>query len=357
MRNWIILIVFCFITAGCDRDKTIDEIKIIQSLGYDIEGDKIIGSASYPVYVKSTQNPPEFKLLTAKSDTSHGIFTSFTYQSPYPIEIGQTRSILLGEEFAKRGISEVIGTLVRDPIMGSNAKIVISKQSARTILSEMMKYPPFYMSNIIEQNMVTGNMPQSNVHSVLFQYYGDGQDISLPFIRLNESGSLEMDGLGVFKKDKLKLHLNNTETFLFKLITNKKIHGYMEFVTEEKEKIFLKVMYGQNQLSVVNSGDKPRVKLNLTLNILLKDFPSELDLSNKKDALLITNKTEEHLSKKVKELIETFRDNQLDPIGIGDAFRGKERDWNQKNFDEKIYPNLSFEVYVKCNLLQSGVGD
>ncbi|WP_078378781.1 Ger(x)C family spore germination protein [Sutcliffiella halmapala] len=346
---WILSTIL--VLSGCVRDRSIEEIKLIESLGYDVEGNQISGSAAFHLY---QDVPPEapVSLFTATSDTPHGIFLEFTSQSTIPVEIGQTRSLVVSEDMAKQGISELIGTLIRDPVISNNARIVISRQNAQNVLSLIMKYPPYYFSNLVENNMETGNFPISNVHYVLSQFYGEGQDVYLPIIKIEEPERITMDGLGILKDGKLTLQLTNEETLFFKLLKDQHVTGMYELKNDDQEKIFFRILNGKNEIKFKDNTAEFYIEVNLQV----KDFPKSYNLSKKKDVQVMTTVIEKHLTEKLDSLLKKLQENKVDPVGIGEIFRENQRNWTQEQFD-KNYPNLPFNISVRVKIVQTGVGN
>jgi len=353
MMKLLKILFVLFLIVGCSRNQILEDLKIIESLGYDLEEDKIKGSASFHVHYDVPAGAP-VKLLTAESETANGIFTTFTQQVQHPVAIGKTRTIIMGQPFANEGIKDLIDTLVRDPIVESNAKMAISKEEAAEVLNLSMKFPPYYLSDVIEQNITYGNTPKTNVHTVLNQFYGAGQDVYLPVLTIYESEKIMVDGLGIFKGDKLMMLLQDREAFLFKIIKDKNISGTYEFISKQKEKIFLKIMYGKRKISIKNTSQNPQVIIKLDLFALIKDYPRSLDLSKSKDVKQLSKKIEKELSTKIERLLEEFKERQVDPVGFGDLIRSEKRDWTQDSFNDQ-YPNLEFEIETKVNFLQKGV--
>ncbi|MGM0835437.1 MAG: Ger(x)C family spore germination protein [Bacillota bacterium] len=352
-KTFSITFFIILLLSGCMREKNIDEIKLIDTIGYDIEGDQILGSGAFHVYQKIPENSPMY-LFTGRSDSINGIFKEFTSHSHIPIEIGQTRAIVISEDFAKNGISDLVETLVRDPIISNNAKIIISRQNASELLTLTMKYPPYFFSDIIENNMEKGNFPLSNIHYVISQFYGEGQDIYLPLIKIESGELLMMDGLGIFSGGKLAMQLNKEDTLLFKLIKDKIVSGNYEI--NEETKIFFKILDGKNKITIKGKNNTQTAVFNLQLKIMVKDYPSDFDLSKKEDVESISDLIETHFSTNIERLLAHFQENKVDPVGLGEIFRENQRDWDEKTF-YTIYPSIPIEVKVNVKLMQSGVGN
>lgn len=351
MKRIFLCLSLFLILSGCAKLKVIDQIKIIQGLGYDIEGQTIKGFALYPLY-KNVHRGTPLVLLYGQSETVQGTITSFTSQSQHPIELGQTRTVVLGEAFAKKGISELVGVLVRDPLMGSNTTVILTNQTANRILTHSLKQPPFYLSNLIEQNITDGNTPTTNFHLLLNQYYGEGQDVYLPILKIDPKGLLVMDGVGIFKGDKLQLQINSKEGLMLKLLKDKDIFGRYEFTTKKNEHILMTFLYGERKISPTND----KVVISFTLHTQLSEYPTTTNQLNPHDMSNLKKQIEDDLQNEMKKVLEKFQANHLDPVGFGELYRGKQRNWTEDTFQKQTYPNLHFVVKPEVIFSQSGVG-
>lgn len=72
---------------------------------------------------------------------------------------------------------------------------------------------------------------------------------------------------------------------------------------------------------------------------------------------IFRERNKKFFQKKYQELFKQFQDNHVDPLGIGDIYRSKNKNWNEKVFYNKRYPNLKLEPTIKIDILQSGVGE
>ncbi|WP_162463088.1 Ger(x)C family spore germination protein [Paenibacillus psychroresistens] len=318
-KSLFTLLLISLLLSGCINELIVDRIKIIQSIGLDLEGDTIKGSASYPDYSKGQEKAP-LLLLTSQSQTIMGIFTSFSNQSEHPAEYGKMRTCVISELFAKRGISELAADVIRDPIKGDNTTITITKDKARKILAETLKLSPFYLSELIEQNIENGNTPLNNIHTFMYQYYGEGQDVYLPVVSRSDEGKLFIDGVGVFKADKLKLLLSNKQGLLLKLLRDDIKSGSSEFTTDQNDKIFLKISHGKRKITIENDE---KVTVTLKLAVILTDYPENINLTDKKEVIKLTKQIENKFDSEIKKILEYLQANETDPIGIGDRYQSK----------------------------------
>ncbi|WP_268877727.1 Ger(x)C family spore germination C-terminal domain-containing protein [Priestia abyssalis] len=193
----------------------------------------------------------------------------------------------------------------------------------------------------------------------LFDYYGEGRDPFVPYLKVNKENAVTLDGIGILKGDKLKLHLNDKETFSFKLLSGHHMNGDIEFLFEKEGKkghVVLAHLYGDTNMHASNLESIPQVTINLTMNAVIKDYPSWLDLKDDSEIRIVSKQLEKKVEQEVDQLLKKLQDHEVDPVGIGDFIRGKQRDWNEEEF-YKTYPYIKFRVETKLNLLQSGIGE
>ncbi|WP_210609023.1 Ger(x)C family spore germination protein [Priestia flexa] len=350
-RKYIEVFLICLFIGGCSRTTIIDDVKIIQTLGYDLENNKIKGTASYPVYVKSMQESHPRKLFTSESNTTTGVFTSFSNQTAHKIDMSQLGSVLVSENFAENGISDLIGNLNSDPNISSNSTLIISNKPASELLEESMDYPPYFLSSVLDQSMRNGNVPFSNLHTISYQYYSEGQDIYIPKMDINEEGMIVSDGVGVFKGDKFALSLNNKESLMLKILVDKiGFNSTYEFTKSDNKSLLIKIVSNHNN-SVVEINNS-KVTYNFKLNVYLKEQASKLsgaDINNK-----LTKEIETNIETELKNLLERLKNEEVDPVGVGELFRGVQRNWKKNAFYDRVYPNVKFNITANVNIVNTG---
>jgi spore germination protein len=350
--KFVEIFFICLFIGGCARTTIIDDVKIIQSIGYDLENNKIKGTASYPVYVQSMQESHPRKLFTSESNTTTGIFSSFTNQTAHEIDMSQLGSVLVSEDFAKAGISDLIGNLNSDPNISSNSTLIISNKPASKLLEESMDYPPYFLSSVLDQSMRNGNVPFSNLHTVSYQYYSEGQDIYIPIMDINEEGLIVSDGVGVFKGEKLALSLNNKESLMLKILVDE--IGFQnstyEFKTSNNKNLLIKIV-SNNKNSVVQINNT-EVTYNIKLKVYLKEQASKLSVANINNQL--TKEIETNIGKELTNLIEKLKNEEVDPVGVGELFRGAQRDWKRYDFYDRVYPEIKFTINTNVNIVNTG---
>ena len=62
----------------------------------------------------------------------------------------------------------------------------------------------------------------------------------------------------------------------------------------------------------------------------------------------------EKINEGINNLLETFKENEVDPLGIGNIVRSKDKTWEKDAFYE-LYPTLPINVNVDLQIIHSGL--
>jgi hypothetical protein len=94
--------------------------------------------------------------------------------------------LIFGKNLAENGVSYFVKTICRDPLIGSNMFIAVSEVPAGELLKKSNDKNTKYLYQLIEQNYKNQNTPIPTLQSFLFDYYGEGRDASIPYLKINQ---------------------------------------------------------------------------------------------------------------------------------------------------------------------------
>ncbi|MED4750891.1 Ger(x)C family spore germination protein [Brevibacillus choshinensis] len=353
---WIALGLLCLVLTACSSSRIINDVQLIHTLGYDQVDNKIKGTAITHRYEKDQEN---VEMLATSAINLYSIFPEFNATTPSQLELGQLRSVVIGKDFAAKGIGTLVHSLCRDPNIGFRLQLAIADPKAESILEVNRKVNvPFLLSNTIEQNIKTLNTPKSNLHVFLFNLYGEGRDPYLPYFVLYQD-RIKLDGLALFHKDKFVEHIHANEAFLLKVLVEKSKSGQYPIEIEiagRKGKGMLRNLGSDVAFEVNTSKNIPALKIQINMHAQIKDYPSWLKLSQP-DTLQATEKELSlYLQKQMKQFLSHLQKIKVDPVGIGDLIRGRSSTWNYTQFQEQ-YPDMDLSVNIALKLEQTGVGE
>ncbi|MGF2614574.1 Ger(x)C family spore germination protein [Rossellomorea vietnamensis] len=356
-RIFLFMVSITVFLAGCTNQRIIDRVQIIQVLGYDIHDDKVKGTVIYPTY----EEPGKTALhtLDAEADTFDYILEKLNTKSPHPIDAGQLRTVLFSKDFAEQGLEPVIEFMSKDPIVGSRMQLGITEPMAENIIQlSVNQKVPSHLYDKINQNIKHGNLPKTNLHVYLTDFYIEGKDPFLPYF-IVEDGDVKIDGLAIFKKSKYINHINLEQSYLLKMLRDGTKNGQYEAkikVDDSEGFIFLRRLDSNVEYTINQIEKNPNITIDLTLKTQIKRVPEWLNLTKNKDIEKTEKILEKHFNKEIQQLISLFQEYEADPIGIGDMIRASSRKWDYERY-LSIYPDLKTTVNTHVKIIQTGAAE
>lgn len=355
MKKFFLLIfILQLILTGCVEKEIIDDVNLITVTGFDsTEDNQIKGTAIINTYLKD--QPVQDYQLEGKSEMSRDIISDMQKKSPDPLVLGKLQIVLFGEELSKSGVTDLVDTLQRDASISERLLLAVTRGDAKNILEADFgtQGASRFLSDIIMQNTLYRDLPRSNLHLFLFQYYSKGQDPYLPILK-NNNNHIEIDGLALFDNVKLVGEISNDKLLFFKVLADQYSKGsYTLQIPGSGEKAGIKSISSSRKLKLVSTEP-----LKVEISVHIEGFINEY--SGKK----ITPKVVKDVRKSFKDeiekeslaLIEKFKELKIDPLGIGDDIRSQSRSFNIDEWRDRI-PELTVDVKADVVISETGVID
>jgi spore germination protein len=354
----LFLISICLVSLlGCTRMRTIDKVTMVHVFGFDKDDKQLIGTALYPNYTKS-KDTDNIQLLTEKAVAGNLFYQELNKHTDTPVKFAKLRVIVFGKKYAESGVGDMVERFIINPELGTRIQLVVSEQSAEDTLNEFRKGDSLNLLDIIQHNITRQYLPEMNLHFFLNHFYGQGMDAFVPMILFDNQKKIMVDGIGLFKDDKLKLKINDEQTIIFSILKNRRVEGTLKMDVEHMSKKGIVITRGyknsQKWEFKKNNLNQPELNLTLKLQWTVSQYPNWIKLPSEKDKKLLIKLIEVEVKKKVEELLVTLKENEVDPIGIGNIVRSQMRDWDEKEFYES-YPSLPINVEVHLEIMNTGL--
>lgn len=360
----LLLISLCIlIVAGCAQKKIIDDLALINAIGYDFSDDKenpLKVTSTFPIITKDRQYDRKTITVTAKSGKETREKTK--YQTNLQLESGQLRVAVFGTEVAKQGLYPILSTLIRDPTIGTRVKMALGKNGASEILNLQIENEgqnATYLEQFISKMNIESRRINYNFFQFLRDYFDDGIDPILPIFKV-ENKNIGFDGMGLFQEDRLIEILNPLQSQLLFLMRKDIQHGILvhEIVLESEKKESIILMYEQTDYRIkVNSPSTDQRTATIYVELLgdVLEYTGEADFSDPKIGAKMEKLIGDYVNKRGSELILNFQKLQVDPLGIGQYIRNKMeyRDWKNLNWRD-AYPNMNVEIQAVVKINSSG---
>ncbi|KAB2334779.1 Ger(x)C family spore germination protein [Cytobacillus depressus] len=354
-RRWLsILFMLILLLSGCVQRSVIDNINIETAAAFDqlAEG-RFIGTILAQEYLpdKSIAN----NTFSSKAELRRDLMLNLQKESSKPIKSGGILVTIFGDKLVKKGIIDFVDTYQRDPSIGARNYLATSHGSALQILKG--DYGPegnsAYISDLIDQNIERGDVPDTNLHIFLRDYYMKGKDPYLPELRQLAKNKVEISGLSLFNEDKEVYVLPKRKMFYFKLLVDNHTEGsYRVHIGKGKDA----------DVKSITSKHKYKLSKKNPLHVII-DIKTVGVIKEYTGARLtpkVVKKIEKKLEKEIEEeclkLVEKFKKENTDPIGFGFFQRKYNRGYDFNKWKDD-YQKLTVTVNCKVRIAETGVID
>ena len=352
MKKTSLLIFLLLILAGCVQTRIIDDIEIEQGAAYDqLEDNKFIGSVLVQDYLpdKSIEN----KVFTSEGRLRKDLIMNVQKQSPGELVSGGLAITIFGDKLANSGIIDFVDSYQRDTSIGRRNYLTTSAGSALEILKG--DYGPQgvskYLRNLIEHNIKYRDLPNTNLHIFLRDYYMKGKDPYLPKLKFLSPEGVEISGISLFKEDREIDVLPKDRMFFFKLLTDKHSLGTVRVDFKKGEASAVKSIKSKHKYTI-SKNNRSHINVYIKVKGEVKEYTGKK--LTQKVVNEITNKLEKDIEKECLQLITQFQKQGIDPLGFGDLHLKSIRNYNFSNWEED-YKSLSFTVKADAIISETGL--
>ncbi|WP_052504464.1 Ger(x)C family spore germination protein [Rossellomorea aquimaris] len=354
-----ILICLVFMT-GCVEREILDDLYIETGKAYDHAGEnKIRGTALFPIYLadKSIQNGT----LSAEASSTREVLEKLERRAQQPLVRGSLDVVLIGEELARKGIIDIGDSLQRDASVGARVYITVTEGNAGELIKGNygLRGNGTYLSNLIHHNITRRELPETNLHLFLFDYFQDGQTPYLPVLKQLSNESVAITGVALFDKDKMVKKIPAKDMFFFKLLVDKlaegshvikmgKMQGHAEKIVEAS----VTSLISKHKLIVKHKADPVEVTMKIKIKGIVREYTGKKLTPDK--VVEVEKKMKKDIEENCLAMLKEFQELGIDPVGIGQNQKHGVRGFDIKEWKESIYPRVKFNVDAKVQILEAG---
>ncbi|HHV62287.1 MAG TPA: Ger(x)C family spore germination protein [Firmicutes bacterium] len=392
MLKIVVLVLLIGITmTGCWNRREIETLGFVMAVGIDQarEGGKIqlTVHVAKPFAVgggadgKGTMEEKPFWVVSSTGYTVFEAVRNFLSQSPRRLFWGHNRFILIGEEFARKGVQDVLDTFVRDGEPRQRAWVVVAKGARASDLLqaefELERMPSQAAMGII-QGSRTGlsTIGKSMLIDFIQKLEGEGIDpiatraeivprpqkfdIRGELKREKIGASARITGAAVFKDDKLVGWLNKPETRGFNWVMGKVRSGIIVIKKPGEEDRFIGL-----EILRAKGGFKPEIKdgrVSVTVRVEAEanvgDIQGFLDpLKSPGVWASMERRMATVIRNEVMAAVAKAQELDSDIFGFGaELNRRNPKKWAElKDRWDEEFPHVDVQVEVKAKLRRSGL--
>ncbi|WP_342431484.1 Ger(x)C family spore germination protein [Neobacillus sp. FSL H8-0543] len=350
MKRLFLVLALLLQLSGCVEKKVIDDINIVIGIGFDHSRDKqILGTFLTQTYNadKSIGN----QTFSSKAILRRDLLIKANRQSSQPLVTGGLGVTVVGEELGKRGMKDILDVYQRDVAIGARNFFAISEGKAQNILQG--KYGTEgsgnYLYTLLDTHIKTKDLPKTNLHLLLRDYYQTGKDIYLPRLKQISNDQVEISGISLFNEDKVVGIIPSEKMFFFRLLVDKYSNGNFSVPKEKDGKASIKSIHSKHKFKI-SKKNPSEVTIHIRIKGTIQEYTGK-EMQEKKEIEKIRKELEKEVEKECLQLVKHFQEQEIDPIGLGQFYKSRNRGFDFKKWEDD-YKNLN--VKIVCNVIIEG---
>ncbi|QOS81527.1 Ger(x)C family spore germination protein [Paenibacillus sp. JNUCC31] len=376
-RAVVTLLLCSLLISGCWDRKEINDLAFVIGIALDKEDGNYRSSLQIALPGQSgaagstgggggTSGDKSWFMLSNTAKTLHGTTLEGQKELSRVIYYAHRRTLLIGEELAREGVAPMLDLLTRYPLNRLSALPVVTRGPAHEVLdtdAPIEKFPSEMVRELCFLNMRAPRSLKTFTDAIL----SEGVDPFLPIATMvnnvpkgwkDTKTNIKLDGLAIFKKDKLIGMIEKAPADALILAMGE----------ANAPEIMVKAPRGEGELFIKlnenNSSYQPHIKNGeVTVKIRLYAKGVMVDNESNYGDLRETEITSlnEAVRQKIKEDIEegvrlVQKKYKADILGLGRSIHQHlPKEWDKiKDRWNEIYPNL--KVTVEPHVILENVG-
>lgn len=375
-RRILIKLILCTLIlinlTACWNARELKDLPIVVGMGIDKapSADHVLLTAQIikPQELKgnsqsgSSGSSNAYVNIKNSGETVFRAIREFTHETSGRLYISHNQAIIIGRDIAYDGVQKYLDFFMRASETRPTTLILISDTTASDILDvqpELTRMPAINISKISKAQALQSQSKEIMMQEFVNCLLSKTTSAIAPLIHVSENNgkkSLRIEGMVIFKEDKLVGQLNEIETRGMLWVTGDVKSGVIDIPYED----------GKVSLEIKNATSKitPIIKNNqVSIQIKIKEEGTLVAQTTKKN--LATLSAFENLKKRQNKAIEeeilaSFKKAQelnTDYFGLGEEVHKKyKKEWKDIESDwDDIFSSIDVDIQVESNIQATGL--
>ncbi|OMF66467.1 Ger(x)C family spore germination protein [Paenibacillus sp. FSL R5-0766] len=377
-RAVAVLLLCTVLISGCWDREEINDVAFVIGIAIDKEKDNYRTSLQVALPGQSgssgsegggggTSGDKSWFMLSNTAKTFRGTSLEGQKALSRRLYYAHRRTLLIGEDLAREGVAPMLDLLTRYPLNRFSALPVITKGEAYKVLdtdAPIEKFPSEMVRELCFLNMRNPRSLKTFIDSIL----DEGVDPFLPIASVADNvpktwkdskTNIKLDGLAVFKKDKLVGMIEKAPAdALILAMGEANAPEVMVKAPRGEGDIFLKLNENNSSLHPSVNNEKVKVTIQMYAKGVIVDNESNYGDRSEKEILKLNEGVHEKLKSDIEEGIRLVQHKyNADILGIGRSIHQHlPAEWDKiKDRWDAIYPDVEVEVIPHVIIENVGV--
>ncbi|MEW9670546.1 Ger(x)C family spore germination protein [Ammoniphilus sp. 3BR4] len=348
--------------AGCSADiekPTLEDLGMVGVIGFDYVNEKEtkITVALPQPYEQAKEKSQVYSTVVQLTQQAPVVLSAVSERS---ISLAQLRVILISEEYARKtGIHRIMESLYRDPIVGTNVFIAITKGSAESLMKADYPNKPnitVFLNDLLHPRGETAFSPFTTIHNYIYFRTDEISEPMAPYIEKLDS-SIRISKIALFKRDKLIGFVAPEEAKIIQGLRQRtKLPDFMVKIKEEEKDSAIVLNFVNSKVKLKSNGNlqNPELWIHLDLKGSVLEYTGKKDLETQQGIDALEKAVSEKIRNDCYKLLDRFKKLKIDPLSLGDAFRRKHRGtWSKEKWIE-AFAKAEIHVQISTEIVGTG---
>lgn len=374
MRRVLALVLLCLLPAfalsGCWSYKSLNDVSIVMGLAIDkdpMTGDYSISTEIVDLTKGVKEGSPGAKLIESRGKTIFSAVREAKRKLLNRLYFGNMQVAVLGEDYARNyGLWDLVDWLLRDAEGRETVTMLVMKGgTARELLSlDGIGHSILSLeidSIITEDNKVTSSTSYVELYEAFDVLSSPGIELTLPAFHIVENDGEkvpEVDGVAIFRGDRLVDYLTPDQTRYFLLATGKAKGGILTIAKDGAGRPDTSLEIFQNKVKMDYQVTDGRLTFSIEVEVvvLLAETKSDIDLTDINEVKALEEEAGARLKMEIEAVIKKVQaESGCDIFGFGQYIRQRDAKLWHANEDrwEEIFRALPVSVSCKVKIKNS----
>lgn len=387
----VLLLIFLWALlplAGCWDAEELNRRAVVSGIGIDLAPEKQGYLVSFQVIIadeisgKSGRGATPTMVYSAQGRSVMEAVRKVSLLVPRLVSTAHTRIVVISEELARQGISDIADFLDRDSDIRLTTKIYVAKNGvrARDIISALAPMGKITAYTLAQKTEITAKAFGANysveiddvIRDMLVPNSGpviNGVDILGNVEEASKKNNLEktdnlgllcMSNLALFKGDRLKGWLDEEESLGLVWIKGIMNQTVVVIAPDGQGEISLDVRRSKTSTQLIlKDPNHPVIRVKVTAQLSVREMDSTVDLRDPAALSALELYVDKEIVKKMKAAVSKAQALNIDIFGFGQRFeRQHPNEWKKlKGQWSDLFPKLKIEYQVDSIVRNSQMRD
>lgn len=303
-------------------------------------------------------------ILETYGHTMKDAMANLQQQLAEKLYLGHLQIVVVSEDVAKKGLTDVNDFLRRDHEVRRTAWLAVNEKTAADVLKTappLETVPALYLSDTLDNAVRFGKLPREYLGKFWIDISDMGVDGILPAVKVIDGDRIMVDGLAFFEGKQMVGQMSPIEIGAYMTMKEKNPGGYSLAVAYEDGEgaYMIKPTERKSKVKLDFNKGKPTAKIIMELDAILEEEVNDASL-NIESIKKIEKAAGEKLTEICEGLLHKLQVKGSDLIGIGARVRAKYGTYWDKEIknDEKwteVYKDMDIDVRVTYNIRRTGM--